>query len=141
MGACFEAFIPYGDVSMSYRKVHVIRRYLMRMFGEDTLGQYDKIMNDLLPSRTQEVNEDAERRFEELMESLKGEHAFGVRSFVDHSDCDGTFYTEQCKYIAKAFYALTDTDIVQDREERDFINELADVFRDAYQHDGIVQIW
>ena len=141
MGACFEAFIPYGDVSMGYCRVHVIRRYLMRMFGEDVLEQYIKIMNDLLPSKTQEVNEDAERRFEELMESLKGEHAFGVRSFVDHSDCDGTFNTEQCKYIAKALCALTDTDIVQNEEDMDFINRLADVFLGAYQHDGIVQIW
>lgn len=141
MGACFEAFIPYGDVSMGYRRVHTIRRYLMRMFGEDVLEQYVKVMNEAPLAETQEETEDAERRFDELMESLKGEHAFGVRSFVNHSDCDGTFNTEQCEYIAKALCALTDTDIVQDEEERDFINELADVFRDAYQHDGLVRIW
>ena len=141
MGAAFESLIPNGDVRMSYHGVHKYRRYLMRMLGEDTLAQYIQIMDDIGAASTQSELEDADKRCTEFMDSLKGDHAFGIRSFVDHSDCDGDFYSEQCKYIAKAFYALLDTDIVTDEEDRDTVRELAELFESTAYNDGVVMIW
>lgn len=140
MGACFEAFVPCGDRSMSYTAVHRVRTYLMRMFGKETADRYTAVMADMRTAKTESELNDAERRFDGMMDGLTGEHAFGVRSFVDHSDCDGDFGTEECEYIAKAFDALLDTDIVQDGDDRELIEELAEVFRDAGDRDGIVCI-
>lgn len=141
MGAAFESLIPNGDVRLSYHGVHKYRRYLMRMLGEDVLVQYLKIMEDLRMTSTQKELEDVDKRYTEFMLSLNGDHAFGIRSFVDHSDCDGDFSSEQCEYIAKAFYALLDTDIVTDEDDRDTVRELAELFESTADNDGVVMIW
>ncbi len=141
MGAAFESLIPNGDVRMSYHGVHKFRRYLMRMLGEDVLAQYLKIMNDIRPDRTEKELDEVDKRYREFMDSLEGEHVFGIRSFVDHSDCDGDFSSEQCEYIAKAFFALLDTDIVTDEDDKDTVEELAELFKSTADNDGVVMIW
>lgn len=141
MGADFESYIPNGDQRRSYTTVHKYRGYLMRMLGEDVAKQYVALMAEVrMAGTTSELNA-ADERYNEFMIGLEGKHAFGIRAFVDHPDCEGMFTTEECKYIAKAFYALLETDIVTDEEERENIEELADLFRDTADNDGIVMIW
>jgi hypothetical protein len=141
MGADFESYIPNGDQRRSYTTVHKYRGYLMRMLGEDKAKEYIALMADVRMASTPQELHAADERYIEFMIGLEGDHAFGIRAFVDHSDCDGMFTAEECKYIAKAFYALLKTDIVTDEEERDNIEELADLFKDTADNDGIVMIW
>lgn len=141
MGATFESLIPKGERDLTYSTVHEYRVYLMRMFGEDVALKYERIISDLMNAGSHEELKDADDRFIELMDSLKGEYAYGVRAFVNHPDSSGFFGEHECKYIAEAFYALLKTDIVTDEDERDIIEELADLFMDTYDADGIVMIW
>ncbi len=64
--------------------------------------------------------------------------------FVDHSDCEGQFYTEGCGYIATAFEEYLNHPELHDgldSQLMDFMKNLAKIFREAHEHDGIVHIF
>ena len=145
MGADFVTYTPNGDEArMAYTTVHRIRGYLARLAGEEFSNKYIKVFADLRIANTRndpfEISK-ADVAFNELMLGLEGKYAYGIRAFLDHSDCDGVFYTEDCGAIAKVLDALLETDIVLSEDDRSIIDDLITAFESAYDHDGIVIIY
>lgn len=68
----------------------------------------------------------------------------GLKEFVDHSDCDGVFYTEGCGYIATAFETYLEHTELHDDPDGELMNlmkDLARTFREAHEHDGVIHIF
>ena len=143
MGASFQCFV-HGvddDVDMAYSAVSRYRAYLMEMCGlREEYDQYHQMASRYDP--------DVEKAFESLMKTVvqkfhetDEDKYLGVCYFVDHSDCDGEFSAEQCEYIAKAFDALLETDIIWDEDDRTKIIDLAELFEATAEQNGIMRIF
>lgn len=143
MGANFEGFVPADEegVGMPYSAIHRYRWYLMQMCG---LGERYEIVHQKMRAG----DEDAEQMFNDLLKEVKDKYRetedekyFGVCYFVDHSDCDGMFSTETCGYIAKAFDALLETDIIQSESDRENVIGLTELFEEMWRKEGMVCIF
>ena len=136
MGADFVALTPCTSARVSYSYVHTIRSKLINMvdknlgavFDESRKGEYDfEKINDTYHKVVKELKEMADASGDDII--------IGVLAFVDHSDCDGEFYDEDCECIAKALKKLQETD------KDEAVENLIKVFDNAVNDNGIVVIW
>lgn len=132
MGASFYALIPSNSVAgMAYSYVHVVRVKLVKMVDAE-LGEL-LAKNDwkTIADRYNKVIEG----LTQIYDSTGDDVVAGVLAFVDHSDCDGDFYTDDCEDILKALEKLSETD------DDIAVENLIKVFSDAVNGGGIVTIW
>lgn len=145
MGADFIALTPTSDTHVSYGHEYEIKTRLLGLINPELSQTWDAI--DYASNFSiEEANRKAQWVCDTLEAMVKEAGAKedektlilkGVYYFVNHSDCDGVFYTHECQAIAKALEALD-----KDEEGDDIaIGKLIKVFNDAYEGDGEVQIW
>ena len=145
MGADFVSLIPSSDVHVSYGHVYDIK---IRLIGlvDTGLSHIWESINYASNFTIEESNRKAEHVCNALKqmvasagddESEKTKILKGVYYFVAHSDCDGSFYSDECEYIALALKELNK----QEEGEDGVIENLITVFDDAYNGDGEVQIY
>ena len=145
MGASFCVFEETRDsVNISYGMVGGCRRLLLRILG----------LTDLYVIATHHTFDDEEkaecdkawdRLCDELdLKSQTSDIVLGIKMFVIHSDCDGEFSAEACKYIGKAFSYFNEhteyhTDVHEDYLK--VMRELGNQFVYAGEKNGIVKIF
>ena len=140
MGADFVALIPTNSTGMAYSHVHIVRSKLIKMVSPELGEIFDK---NSWTSPSGLVFDTVAQRYDLVIQGLmqmvekNGDPVIaGVLAFVNHSDCDGEFYDEDCENILKALKKLKDSgddDVV--------IENLIKVFDDAVNGNGIVAIW
>jgi hypothetical protein len=139
MGADFVALIPSTSAGMSYGYVHTIRQKLVSMVSPE-LGELLNRANwtstsgmvwDIVNTKYDAVIEG----LEQISEISDDDVVLGVLIFVNHSDCDGEFSTEDCVYVLKALKKLAETD------NDEAIEKLIKVFDNAVDSGGFVTIW
>ena len=145
MGAAFCVFEETRDsVNISYGMVGGCRRLLLRILG----------LTDLYVIATHHTFDDEEKAecdkaWDKLcneldLKSQTSDIVLGIKMFVIHSDCDGEFSAEACKYIGKAFSYFNEhteyhTDVHEDYLK--VMRELGDQFVYAGEKNGIVKIF
>ena len=145
MGADFVSLIPSSDAHVSYGHEYDIK---VRLIGlvDVGLSQMWEAINYTSNFTVEEANRKAGivcDTLEEMVkqarddDSEKADILRGVCAFVVHSDCDGSFYGEDCRYIACALRELDK----QEEGEDGAIENLITVFDDAYNGDGEVHIY
>ena len=143
MGADFLALIPTSDAHVSYSHEYDIKTRLLGLVDEELSKKWEGISLTNI-ERANNIADSVIEILGEMMggiteddESHESKVLRGVFYFVNHSDCDGTFNSDECGYIA---YALEELDKVECGEDG-AIESLIKVFNDAYNGDGEVQIW
>lgn len=137
MGADFVALIPSDEgAGMSYSYVHVIRGKLIKMVDKE-LGEYFGDLPHGLPHGTSLslAYDKVIPELKEMVDASGDDIIRGVLAFVNHSDCDGDFYDDDCECILKALKKLAETD------DDEVVENLIKVFDDAVSKNGIVVIW
>lgn len=143
MGASFIALTPSSDSSMSYTHLFDIKGRMLDMIcaeaGEEwksvnfanmntALMKIDNLQKNLEAMAEKELKKPAKEQDKVLI---------GVHYFINHSDCEGEFNTEECLYIKEALIRLNESENGTDKA----VAGLIDVFQQAIQDDGIVAIW
>lgn len=145
MGADFVSLIPSSDAHVSYGHEYDIKVRLLGLI-DNNLAQTWEAINYTSNFQIEEANRRAQFVCDTLEAMVKeagtkeDEKTLilkGVYYFVNHSDCDGSFYGEECQAIACALKELNK----QEEGEDGVIENLITVFDDAYNGDGEVQIW
>ena len=145
MGASFCVFEETRDsVNISYGMVGGCRRLLLRILGLTDLYVIAThyAFND---EEKAECNKAWDRLCDELdLKSQTSDIVLGIKMFVIHSDCDGEFSAEACKYIGKAFSYFNEhteyhTDVHEDY--LDVMRKLGDQFEYAGEKNGIIKIF
>lgn len=145
MGATFVAYNRVNDTSIRYGTVHVIRACMLKMVDSIKGTSYADRFEELTMeyhNHTRTI-EEFEKMWKSFTSSLfddcnddKG--LYGVYLFVDHSNCDGSFYGDDCTEIATSLKKLLDSDIDLGHT-KDAIENLYDVFSEVGE-DGMVDI-
>lgn len=145
MGASFNVFVPVKDsVDIGYRGVMYLRLLLLDALG---LRQLYEQATDWMRKNTNkdECDKAWDRLCDELdHESQASDIVLGIKMFVIHSDCDGEFSAEECKYIGKAFSYFNDHTEYHTGVHEDYLKamrELGDLFVYAGEKNGIVKIF
>ena len=140
MGADFVALIPSESAGMAYSHVHTMRSKLIKMvspelgeiFNKNSWTSPNGLVFDTVAQRYDLVIQG----LTQMLEKTGSEVIAGVLAFVNHSDCDGEFYGEDCANILKALRQL------KDNGDDDVATEnLINVFDDAVRGNGIVAVW
>lgn len=132
MGASFYALIPSNsEADMAYSYVHTVRAKLVKMVDAELGELFAKNDWKTIADRYNKVIEG----LTQIYDSTGDDVVAGVLAFVDHSDCDGDFYTDDCEDILKALKKLSETD------DDIAVENLIKVFSDAVNGGGIVTIW
>ena len=143
MGASFIAYrcvrLAENRDNIAYSAVSRFRCYLLRMCDMKYGTGWEEIYKDI-PMLSDEPYPEWDRMIEEMDGLMWKDHEFnevvcGTKVFTDHSDCDGSFCSEDCGFIASAFRALLDTDIVEDEHDRARMEQLAEVFEAGAEDD------
>lgn len=143
MGADFLALIPTSDAHVSYSHEYDIKTRLLGLVDEELSKKWEGISltNMERANLTAGSVMDALGRMMDTIKADDNSHESrvlrGVYYFVNHSDCDGVFPTDECGEIAYALDALNKAECGEDGA----IESLIKVFNDAYNGDGEVQIW
>lgn len=145
MGADFTAYNKVCSTHMGYGTVHVIRACMLKMVdaikGTSYADRFEELtMEYHNHNRTAEELEKMWKSFiSSLFDDCNGDKGlYGVYLFVDHSDCDGSFYGDDCMEIATSLKKLLDSDIDLGYT-KDAIENLYDVFSEVGE-DGMVDI-
>ena len=145
MGASFNVFVPVKDsVHIGYHGVMYLRLLLL-----DTLGLrqlYEQATHYAIKDEEKaECNKAWNRLCDELdLKSQTSDIVLGIKMFVIHSDCDGEFSAEACKYIGKAFAYFNDHTEYHTNVREDYLTkmrELADLFVYAGENNGLIKIF
>lgn len=139
MGADFVALIPSESTGMSYSYVHTVRSKLINMVDKELGEIFDKtnwvsesgLVFDIVSQRYELVIQG----LRQILDATGDDVVAGVLAFVNHSDCDGDYYDDDCECILKALRKLAETD------DDEVIENLIKVFDDAVSKNGIVVIW
>jgi len=133
MGATFRAFEDIGrNHDIAYSAVSRMRRYLLELL--DLQKMWDAVWEVGISE------EDSDLRWNELLAELDKiirsddrmcDIACGVKAFIDHSDCDGYFFEDDCENISEAFDLLLRSSIEMGATDRQHAVELRDVFHIA----------
>ena len=133
MGATFRAFEDIGrNHDIAYSAVSRMRRYLLELLN------LQKMWDAVWEVGISEV--DSDLRWNELLAELDKiirsddkmcNIACGVKSFIDHSDCDGYFSEDACENISEAFDLLLRSPIDMGATDRQHAVGLRDVFHIA----------
>ena len=145
MGASFNVFVPVKDsVDIGYRGVMYLRLLLLDILGLRQL--YEQATRYAIKDEDKAECDKAWARLnDELdLESRASDIVLGIKMFVIHSDCDGEFSAEECKYIGKAFSYFTDHAEYHKGVREDYLTkmrELGDLFVYAGEKNGIIKIF
>ena len=66
---------------------------------------------------------------------------WGIKAFVNHSDCDGDFSTEYCEYIGVALEELLRSGIVKHPADAAKLTNLCALFKQMAVTNGIIMIY
>lgn len=66
---------------------------------------------------------------------------WGIKAFINHSDCDGDFSTEYCVYIAIALEELLKSGIVEHPADAAKLTDLCALFKQMAVTGGVVMIY
>ena len=144
MGADFVSILPSSDAHVSYSHEYDIKVRLLGLI-DNNLAQTWEAISYTSNFKIEEANNKIDFVIDSLEKMLKDAGADesektqilrGVYYFVDHSDCDGTFDTYECKYISIALKALN----AHEEGEDGAIENLIKVFDDAFNGEGEVLI-
>lgn len=151
MGATFQAYrreyMSYTKDNIAYSAVSRFRGYLLTMLDEKNgTDWYRRWHWCCFEDSEHGGNGEWTALLDEMYRKVflgdgpADDVVYGTMKFVDHSDCDGTWGSESCDAIAKAFSALLETDIVTDGHDRTRIEQMIAVFKDGAGEDCEVEI-
>ena len=141
MGATFRAFEDTGRAhDIAYSSVSRMRRYLLEMLNLQDM--WDAVWEAGIPERDQ--NERWSKLLAELDRIIVSDEkmcnvACGVKAFIDHSDCDGCFFGDDCENISEAFSYLLRSSVEMDGIDRTHAVRLQAVFQ-SVSNGGVVMI-
>lgn len=155
MGAEFAAvrIVKEDGQSMSYSSVGTCKRMMLDMAGKrnckDWLGAWSRILRQPSEAGVYDIwasKKARDKEIQALMDEIystgmerRDEVTLGAWAFCDHSDCDGSFDPDRCRWIAKALKALRDT--ADDDDWREFLDGLSSVFESGSDNDCEVRIY
>ena len=145
MGASFCVYVPERDpVSIGYHGVMHLRLLLLDILGLRQL--YEQATHYAISDEEKAECDKAWVKLNDVLdlESRASDIVLGIKMFVIHSDCDGEFSAEACKYISKAFsYFNEHTEYHTNVHEKylDVMRKLGDQFEYAGEKNGIIKIF
>ena len=142
MGCDFCVYVPATedkDCGMAYStfgrvRTSIIALYLEKMGkvvdlsdGED----FNLMMNVVSQSLVDKVSK--------ALDELKTEEADAMKVLWEHSDCDGSYWTEDCENIAKGIKKILPM-FDKDDDDKDWAKSLMEMFEYAGRNEGIVEV-
>ena len=142
MGCDLCLYVPKNgdeDCGMSYSTFNRVRTSIIQLYLEKMEVEVDVEDDEVFPLSMGIVSESLVDRVSNALAHIDSPEADSMRVFWVHSDCEGTYWTEDCKYIAEGIKMILNM-FDKDDEDRGWAKALMELFDAAGRNEGIVEV-
>ena len=80
------------------------------------------------------------KKVSHILETIGTDESVAMSVLWEHSDCDGAFYDEDCKYISNVIKKILEN-IEKDDDDKEWLEALYSTFKYVGDNNGILQMW
>ena len=142
MGCDLCVYVPKNgdeDCGMSYSTFNKVRTSIIQLYLEKMGVTVDIEDSEVLAYSMGIISDTLWKRVSDALEGIDSPEAAGMLAFWNHSDCEGSYWTEDCKDIAKGIKMVLNM-FDKDDEDRGWAKTLMELFDAAGRNEGIVEV-
>ena len=142
MGCDLCVYIPkYGDedCGMSYSTFNRVRASIIQLYLEKMGAVVEMDDKEAYAYSLGIISDSLHKKVSQALVDVGSSEAEGMLTLWTHSDCDGTYWTEECKTIASGIKKIL-TMFDEDDEDKGWAEALMQLFDAAGRNEGIVEV-
>ena len=143
MGCDMHVYVPDGDadISWSYSTFNRIRARIIlefvKLHGDEPLDLTDDERFALLLGM---LSSSLSVKIAKMLEDMCTPESEAMLDLLNHSDCEGVYYDETCEGLCSALKDVI-AHLDEDDKDRDYIIQFYELYRHAFEKDGIVVVY